>query len=75
VDGGVVRKLGAQILQFRLLVVARDGDLATLPGGDALLQGSVVQLTATPRYVVQRPLQRRRGTQLLFVRLVHGEVG
>ncbi len=73
-DGGVLRELRADGLQFGFLLVARDGDVAALPGGDALLQGGVVELAAAPQHFLQRPLLGGRGTQLLFVGLAHESV-
>jgi hypothetical protein len=74
VHGGVLGKLSAQILQFHLLVVAREGDTTTLPRGDALLQGGVVELAAAPQYLVQCPLLSGCGPQLLLVGLAAGRL-
>src|SRR5260221_10951763 len=68
-DGGVFGELSTDSLQLGFLLVARDGDVAPLPGGDALLQGGVVELAAAPEHVVQRPLLSGRGSPFLFVRL------
>ena len=70
-DGGVLRKLRTDGFQFGFLLEPRDGDVAPLPGGDALLQGGVVEIAAAPQHLIQRPLLGRRGTQFLFVRLAH----
>jgi hypothetical protein len=43
VDGGVVRELLTDRLQLGFLLRAREGDVAALPGGDALFQGGVVE--------------------------------
>ena len=47
-DGLVLRHLGANGLEFGFLLVARDRDAAPLPGGDALLEGGVIEIAATP---------------------------
>jgi hypothetical protein len=41
VNGGVRGELGPTLFQLGLLVKAREGDTATLVGGDALLQAGV----------------------------------
>src|SRR5260221_6015813 len=71
VDGSIFRERGANGLQFGLLVEARDGDMAPLPRGDALLQRGVVEIATAPKHCVQRPLLGGRRPQLLFVRLAH----
>ncbi len=52
VDCGVFRELGADHLQLRLLLIARDGDVAALPGGDALLKRGVVERATAPEHLV-----------------------
>jgi hypothetical protein len=52
VDGGVVGHLRADGLQLGFLVVAGDGAVAPLPGGDALLQRGVVERTAQPQHAL-----------------------
>jgi hypothetical protein len=69
-DGGVVWKRGADVLQFGFLLVARDRDVAALPGGDALLQGGIVEAAAAPEHLIQCAFLGRGGPQLLFVGLV-----
>ena len=71
-DGGVLGKVSANVLQLGCLLVARDGDTATLPRGDALLQGGVVELSAAPQDCFQRSVLGRRGTQLLLVGFANG---
>src|SRR5262249_49918216 len=66
VDGRVFGDLGADRLQLRCLLVAADADAASLPRGDALLQGGVVELAAAPQDFVQRPLLGGRRTTLLL---------
>ena len=39
---------GANGFEFGFLLVARDRDVAPLPGGDALLEGGVIEIAATP---------------------------
>ncbi len=70
VDGSIVRERGAHGLQFGRLVEARDGDMAPLPRGDALLQRGVVEIATAPEHCVQRLLLGGCRPQLLFVRLV-----
>ena len=36
-DGGVFRERGADVFEFRFLLIAGDGDARSLPGADALL--------------------------------------
>jgi hypothetical protein len=67
VDGGVLREFRPNGLQLGFLLVAGDGDAAALPGGDALLQGRVVERAAAPEHVLQRPLLGRRGARLLLI--------
>ncbi len=55
-DGRVLGKRGADVLQFGFLLKARDGDATPLPGGDALLQGGVVEIAAAPQDDFKRPL-------------------
>src|SRR5260221_11425695 len=71
VNGRVCGELGADSLQFRFLLVARDGDVAPLPSRDALLHSGVVEIAAAPEDCIQRALLGGRGPQLLFVRLAH----
>src|SRR5262249_1076239 len=63
--------VGPDRLELRFLLVARDGDAAALPGGDALLKGRVVERAAMPEYFVQHPLLRGRWPQFLFVGLAY----
>jgi hypothetical protein len=72
VEGSVLQKRRADILQFGFLLELRDGDLAALPGGDALLQRCVVEHSAAPEHRVQRTLLGRRRTEFLFVGLADG---
>src|SRR5262245_19281330 len=73
-DGLVDWHLGANGFELGFLLVARDRDMTSLIGGDALLQGSIVQITAAPQHFPQRLLLGRRGTQFLFVSLVYDMV-
>jgi hypothetical protein len=78
VEGSRLRERGAHILQLRFLRVATDGDLAALPGGDALFPGSVVELPAPHQDALQFPHRLGSGLQLIRERLaqtlqvVHG---
>jgi len=71
VDGGVGRHGRSEVLQLGFLRRARDGAVAALVGGDALLQGRVGERAAVPDHCVQRRLRSGRWTQLLFERLAH----
>ena len=46
-DGGVLRKRGADVLEFGFLLIAREGDARSLPGGDALLQAPCCRASGT----------------------------
>ena len=59
------------VLQLGFLLVARDRDVAPLPGRDALLQGGVVEHATAPEHLLQRPLLGGRRPQLLLVGLAH----
>jgi|GEM_PF-4413717 len=72
VESFILGECGANRLELGFLLVTRDGDMAALPSGDALLQGGVVQRATAPQRVRQRPLLGRRGTQFLFECLVYG---
>ena len=50
VDGGVFGHLCPDGLQLGFLCKARDGDVAALPGGDALLERGVVERAAAPEH-------------------------
>ena len=52
VEGGVLRHVRTDILQLGFLLVARDRDVAALPGGDALLQGGVGERATAPEHLV-----------------------
>src|SRR5262245_36373815 len=49
VDGRVLWEFCADGLQLGFLLIARDGDTASLPGSDALLQASVIESRHKPR--------------------------
>ena len=66
VDGGIVRELGADVLEFRFLLLAREADVAALPGGAALLEGDMVAGTAAPQDTLQRARLCGRGLELLL---------
>src|SRR5262249_42635148 len=69
-DGGIVREGGASLLEFRLLLRARDpAALAAAPPGEALLQGGGVEQATAPQYLLQRPFLGGWRAELLFVRL------
>ncbi len=68
-DGGIFRELGPEVFQLRFLLVARDGDLVPLPGGDALLQGRIVERAAVPQDKLKLALLFGRRPQLLLERL------
>src|SRR5262249_32944073 len=61
--------LGADVLQLDFLLIAREADVAALPGGDALLQSDIVEGTTAPQDTLQRTLLGGRGPQLLLVGL------
>jgi hypothetical protein len=67
VEGGVRRERRPESLQLGLLVGAREGDVAALPGGAALCQGGVGERAAAPEHLLQRPRLARCRTQLLHV--------
>src|SRR5262249_15800540 len=69
-NGGRLRAPLPRVLEFGFLLVAREGDAAALPGGDALLQSSVVERATVPEDALQRTLLCGRGPQLLLVGLV-----
>jgi hypothetical protein len=46
VDGGVLGERRPDVLEFRFLLVARDGHVAALIGGNALFEGNIVELAA-----------------------------
>src|SRR5262245_23518455 len=71
VDTRVLRELLPYDLQLGFLLIARDGYMAALPGGDALLQRGIVEIAATPKHFVQHPHLCGSRTQFLFVRLAH----
>jgi hypothetical protein len=76
VDGGVLGKRGADILEFGVLREPRDGDRAALPGGDTLLQRRVGERAAAHEDALKLPLLGGRGPELRLVgfmagRLVH----
>src|SRR5260221_14636513 len=48
-DGGVVREVLTEVLQLGFLLIARDTDVAALPGGDALFQAGVIERAAAPQ--------------------------
>jgi hypothetical protein len=52
VDGGVFRELLTDRLQLGFLLIPREGDVAALPGGDALFQGGVVERATAPQDVL-----------------------
>src|SRR5262249_9271185 len=56
VDRGVRRELRADDRELGFLLVARDRDVATLPGSDAVFQGDIVEGAAAPEYLVHHPL-------------------
>jgi hypothetical protein len=56
VDGGVLGPLRPNRLQLGVLLVAGDGDVAALLGGDALLQRGGVERAAQLQDSLQFPL-------------------
>src|SRR5262245_8779399 len=54
-ERGVVRERRANGLDLCFLLVTRDGDTASLPGGDALLHGAGVAAAAAPEHLLQPP--------------------
>src|SRR5258708_15612555 len=52
--------------------LARDGDVAALPGGDALRQSGVVERAAPPEDRLKLALLFGRRPQLLLERCAHG---
>src|SRR5262249_4966559 len=70
VNGGVRWELSADGLQLRFLLQAREGDVTSLRGGETRRQGGGVERAAAPQDVVQRPLLRAGGTELLLVGVI-----
>ena len=71
VDGGVLRERCAEVLQLRFLLIAREREVAALPGGDALLQRRVVESTAQSKHTPKRPLLLKRGLEVVLVGLAY----
>src|SRR5262245_20624815 len=71
-NGLVRREFRSYLLQFGFLLVTREGDMASLVGGDALFEGNVVEITTAPQYLIQHPLLGRRGTQFFLEGLAYG---
>src|SRR5262245_4455438 len=69
VDGRVLRHGLADGLDFCFLLVARERDVATCPGRDALFQGGVVKRAAAPQDALQLPLLGGGGPKLFLVGL------
>ncbi len=70
-DGGVVREVLTEVLQLGFLLIARDTDVAALPGGDALFQGGVIERAAAPQDELKLALLAGCRPQLLLERLAH----
>src|SRR5215831_17518050 len=66
-DGRVLREFSADVLQFGFLLVAGNRSAASLPGGDALLQGDVVEPATQPEHTLQFPLLLRSGPEPVLV--------
>src|SRR5262249_10964778 len=71
VDGSILRQLGADGLQLRFLLKARDRDVAALPGRDALFEGDVVKRATAHQCTLQFPLQLGSRLELVFASLAH----
>ena len=74
VDGGVFWHLGPDGFQLGFLGQARDGDVAALPGGEALLKRRVVERATAPEHGLQRPFLGGRRAQFLLVGLAHARL-
>ena len=60
-DSGILGELRPNVFQLGFLPIAGNGDVAAAPGRDAPLQRDVVEVTAAPLDVLQRPLWGWRG--------------
>jgi hypothetical protein len=67
VDGCVFRERLADVLQLRFLLVAREADVAALPGGDALLKRRVVERATAPQDALKLALLLGRRPEFLLV--------
>ena len=67
VEGGILRQLRPDGRELGFLLKACHRDVAPLPGGDALLQGGVVEGATAPQNGFKRTLLSGRGPQLLLV--------
>jgi hypothetical protein len=70
-ESGVLGELGTNVLEIGVLLLPRDADVAPLPGGDALVEGDVVERATAPQHPLQRTLLSGRGPQLLLVGRAH----
>ena len=68
VDGGIFRELRTDGLQLGFLLIARHRDTAPLPGGDALLEGRVIEHAAVPQDALELTFLCGCRPQLLLVR-------
>jgi hypothetical protein len=69
VDGGICGERRADVLELGLLLGLRDGNPATLPGGDTLLQGDVVEPPAQQQHALQFPLLGGSGHEFVLTDL------
>ena len=70
-DAGVLWHLRAPGFQLGFLLRAREGDVAALPGGDALFQGGVLERAAAPQDELKLALLAGCRPQFLLERLAH----
>ncbi len=73
-DAGVLWHLRAQGFQLGFLLIAREADVAALPGGDALFQGGGRERAAAPQDALKLALLGGRRPQLLLLRLAHARL-
>ena len=68
VEGDILWERLTDGRELGFLLRAGEADVAALPGGDALLQGRVVEGATAPQDLLKRTLLGGRGPQLFLVR-------
>jgi len=71
VDGRIFGELGPTVLPFSFLLVARDRDVAALPGGDARRKSGIVAIATVPQDNLPRPLLLRSGREVVRIGFAH----
>jgi hypothetical protein len=71
VEDGLLWELGADGLALGFLLVVRDGDVAALPGRNALFEGDIGDRATAPQDTFQRTLLRGRGPEFLLLGFAH----